>query len=320
MHDQHQLNVDSATGIPLCQQILSDYLAFREVNVTTLNPLFKGTLCVDTFSSLPFVQTVKMNMFTHITNFIHADCDLHCQQHCILIHSLSSLIVSAQKKQMHVPAGSYMLIPAWEPFTLKSPSHHYGLIFTIDINGAGLKTQPLSALFWKVGNHLRYGNMVNNLLCDYYAPLTDESYKQLLNSIKTLLALQSEQAYCPCNFNKTHFLPNFDICAIMLTIRQNMTNPNYSVDDLANHYGMSVRVLQYKLADYQLSFSELLASVRCELLAMTIRNMPDADLDVLVNSCGFANLRMANRQFKKLRKQTVRQFRDTERSDAQCAL
>ncbi|WP_235365593.1 helix-turn-helix domain-containing protein [Proteus terrae] len=312
MHNQHQINVKSITDIPLCQQTLTDYLAFHQVNVTALNPLFKGSICVDTFTSLPFIQAVKLDMFTHTTHFIHADCASHCQQHCVLIHSLSSLIVNAQKKDIHLPAGSYMLIPAWEPFTLKSLSHHYGLIFNLDIHETGLKRQSLSELFWKVGNHLRYGNMVNNLLCDYYAPLSDTCYKQLLNGIKTLLTLQSEQVACPCNFNKTNFIPNFDICAIAHLIRQNMANPHYSINELANHYGMTIRMLQYKLARYQLSFSELLASARCELLAMTIRNMPDTDLDVLVKSCGFANLRMANRQFKKLRNQTLMQFQAQE--------
>ncbi|WP_272517464.1 MULTISPECIES: hypothetical protein [unclassified Providencia] len=315
MHDQHRVNVKSIADIPLYQQVLADYLSFHQVSVITPNPLFKGALCIDTFTSLPFIQAVKLDMFTHVTQFIHADCSVHCQQHCVLIHSLSSLIINTQKKDIHLPAGNYMLIPAWEPFTLKSQSRHYGLIFTLDIAKAGLYSASLSALYWKVGNHFRYGNMINNLLCDYYAPLTDKCYKHVLNSIKALLVLQSEQVSYPCNFNKTKFIPDFDICAIEHTIRQNMTNPHYSINDLANHYGMSIRVLQYKLAPYQLSFSELLASVRCELLAMTIRNMPNANLDVLVRSCGFTNLRMANRQFKKLRNQTVMQFQARERID-----
>lgn len=312
MHYQHRINIKNTGDIPLYRQALTDYLVFRQVSVTPLAPLFKGTLCVDTFSSLPFVQAVKMDMFTHTTHFIHADCDTHCQQHCILIHSLSSLIISAQKKDTHLPAGSYILIPARVPFSLKSPSHHYGLLFTLDIPAAGLQDRALSALYWKVGNHLRYGNMVNNLLCDYYAPLTDTGYKQLLDSIKTLLVLQSEQAFCPGDFNKTHFIPDFDVCAIVHTIRQNMTDPGYSVGGLAEHFGVTIRTLQYRLAQYRLSFSDLLSSARCELLAMTIRNMPDVSLDVLARNCGFPNLRTANRQFEKWRHQTATRFQSGE--------
>lgn len=315
MHHQLQVSIKNTTDIPCYEQALIRYLAFRQVELSAQTPLFKGSSCVETFSSLPFVRIAKLDMFAHITRFIHSDCDNHCQKHCILIHSLSGLIVSAQKKQVHLPAGSYILIPAWEPFTLKSQSRHYGLIFTLDIASAGLNTRCLYALYWKVGNHLRYGNMLNNLLCDYYAPLTDTCYKQLLSSINILLLLQSEQAFCPCNFNKSHFIPDFDVSAIVHTIRQNMTNPDYSLHDLSDYFGMTVRVLQYKLAHYQLSFSELLASVRCELLAMTIRNMPDVNLDVLARNCGFTSRRMANRQFKKLRGETVNQFQDRERSD-----
>lgn len=98
MHNQHRINVKNITDIPLCQQMLTDYLAFHQVNVTALNPLFKGSICVDTFTSLPFIQAVKLDMFTHTTHFIHADCASHCQQHCVLIHSLSSLIVNAKRK------------------------------------------------------------------------------------------------------------------------------------------------------------------------------------------------------------------------------
>lgn len=143
MHHQYRLNIKSITDISLCQQTLAEHLAFHQVNVTALDPLFKGTLCVDTFSSLPFVQAVKMDIFTHITHFIHTDCYAHGQQHCVLIHSLSSLIVNAQKKDIHLPAGSYMLIPAWEPFSIKSPCQHYGLLFMLDINNAGLKKTSL---------------------------------------------------------------------------------------------------------------------------------------------------------------------------------
>lgn len=312
MHHQHRLNIKDITDISRCRQTLADHLAFHEVNVTAPGPLFKGTLCVDTFSSLPFVQTVKMDMFPHATHFIHTDCHAHLRQHCVLIHSLSGLIVSTQNKDIRLPAGGYMLIPAWEPFSVKSPSRHYGLLFVLNISEAGLQNQALSALYRKTGNHLRYGNMVNNLLCDYYAPLSDTGYKQLLSSIKNLLVLQSEQAFCPCNFNKTCFIPNFDICAIVHTLRRNMTNPGYSISDLAEHYGMTVRVLQYRLADYQLSFSGLLASARCELLAMTIRNTPEVDLDVLTRHCGFTNVRAANRQFKKWCNQTATQFQTRE--------
>lgn len=315
MHDQHQINIKSVSDIPFCQQALISHLAFDRVNIAALNSCFKGVLCVDTFSSLPVAQAVKIDMFSHITEFAHADIGKRCQQHCILIHSIFSLILSSQKEQVHLPAGCYMLIPAWELFSLKSQSHHYGLIFMFDIAQAGLNLQSVSALFWKVGNHLHYGNMVNSLLCDYYAPLTDACYKQLLLSINSLLLLQSEHVFCPCDINKTHVIPNFDIGAIVHEIRRNMTNPNYSLNDLANRFGMATRELQYKLARYHLSFSELLASGRCELLAMTIRNRPDVNLDILVRHCGFTNPQTANQQFKKRYNQTAVQFQVSELMD-----
>lgn len=308
MHHQYVYNIKNTFDIPTWQQMLNKFLTFHEVIITNLNPIFKGTACIDIFSSLPFIQSIKIDMSPNISKFICYHNNQRNKHHGILIHSLSNLIINDTKKNIHLPAYSYMIIPAWQSFTIKSQSYHYSLMFVFNINDSGLKQQSLSAIFWKIGNYLHYGNIINKLLCDYYQQHTDESYKKLLKAIKMLLSLQSEKETYSNNSNQAYLSPNIDVSAIINVIHQNMTNPHYSLEDLSAYFGITGRLLQYKLSRYKLTFSGLLFSSRCELLTLFIQTIPDTPLDALVRSCGFTSLRMANRQFKKLRKMTVNQF------------
>lgn len=316
MFEKHKLIAKSAADIPAWQQALTEHFGFSQVHVSVPDDIprsvYKGSLRIDTYSEPLSVKIAKIDSTPQITRFIHQDCCDHNKQHCILIHSLSSLCISAKNRQIYLPYGGYVVIPAWEPYTVKSQSHRYGLTFVINLVAAGFNPLSLTPLFWRIGNYLRYGNMINNLLSDYYAPLTGEYAEQLISTLKNLFLLQCKYACCPCNFNKTLFTPNLDISAITDVIRRNMTDPGYSLGDLVNYYEVSERVLQLRLARYGFSFTQLLALSRCELLAMTIRTSPDINPDVAARSCGFTSLRMADRQFKKFYLRSVTQFQKEE--------
>ncbi|UAL56029.1 helix-turn-helix domain-containing protein [Edwardsiella tarda] len=239
---------------------------YGEVNLSITPD--KGTI-MNVFSTPSSV--VKNERSNDVFALIYMDTPLYCVYR-------DKLIEGAGKDTLLVNGGN--------PFTLGSKylRHSTTVIFTL--SQLGSNNASITTLFdGRMASTLQFGSLINKVMAEISSQHAQREKLQILIDILNL-STGSAKRYHSSRFNK--------LCAL---IQQNSHLDDFSLKDLVDLSGLSLRTIQYIFSREQTRFKDLITKFRIEVVQQQIRSDPARPLqDIVVNS-GFRSVYAASRLF-----------------------
>ncbi|EBD2439345.1 TPA: helix-turn-helix domain-containing protein [Salmonella enterica] len=269
---------------------------------------FFGYMLVDELSN--GTLKIEVNSSSQQINLRHKDSLAGIKSKIFIINSCNSMLIRNKNNRKIISPGDSIIIPAWDEFFEESFSGRTSVSLILDVSYITDSVTQVEKMLWQNVSHLAYGFEINRIISNFYNNQSSVFCEKNTAALISLLSLESEfdgfnksdviQQVSPSGSNRCSYIVNF--------IKNNIKNSNLCLSMVAEHIGLTERMIQYILSERNVKFHQLLTLERCNFLASRIRNNIYSDVDVSIFESGFESIATACRQFKKIYKLTPKQY------------
>lgn len=223
-----------------------------------------------------------------------------------MLNSCNSLLVRSAEHRKIITAGDSILLPAWEQYTEECFSDRSSLSFIFDISTIAETACDLSGMFWRNISTFELGFEINRIISNFYLSHKDRFCEKNFSAMLGLLGLEAELS-TETSMNPLNTISE-RYSVIVSFIRNNIKNPELSLSYLAEYMGITERMIQYILAEKNVTFCHILSTERCRHLASRVKNNLYCNVNISIYESGFKSITTANRQFRSIYGMTPRQY------------
>lgn len=301
MRKKNDVSVAHLDGINNWENIIKKELGFTYAKMgmpAEVDPdIFHGNMQIDEFRNGGL--KIHVHSSAQKVTLFHQD-GIDCKKNkFILLSSCGSLLVRSTEHRKIISAGDSIIIPAWEKYTEECFSGRHSLSFIFDVSSVTDSVDMLYPVMWKNISTLEMGFEINKIIGNFYNNFSDRFCEKNISALLSLLSLEMEES---SNSYLNGMQSNQrERCAVIINfIRNNIKNPEISLSSIAEYMGVTERMVQYILAEENMTFHHFLSHERCNLLANKIKREQYCDVNVSIYESGFKSIATANRQFKKI--------------------
>ncbi|EDJ1003479.1 AraC family transcriptional regulator [Salmonella enterica] len=309
MQKKNEVSVAHRCGLNNWGAVIKKELGFADVKTGmpagTDPDMFLGSMLIDEFRNGGL--KIHVSSSAQKVTLFHQDGVERKKDKFILLNSCSSLLVRNAEHRKIISAGDSIILPAWEKYTEECFSGRCSLSFIFDISTITDSVDMLYPVMWKNISTFKMGFEINKIISNFYNNFSDRFCEKNSSALLSLLGLEIEVTSSSC-LNEPQKRHN-ERCAVIINfIRNNIKKPEITLSSVAEYLGITERMVQYTLAEENISFHQFLSSERCKLLENKIKSDLYCDVNISIYESGFKSTATANRQFKSILGVTPHQY------------
>lgn len=315
MKNKLSIEANDTHGLHEWSQAIKEQLGFAKAKVSVPQgydaELFEGRMFIDESNQGVLKAIVNSSALTVSLNY--ADINIHKSNKFFLINTYDGgMIIKNGNHRKVISSGDGIIIPSSDEFIEMNFTKRNSVSIIMDASNLTDDENYAKEIFsWMTISELVYSHEIKKFLFNYHLNYSESFCSKNTDALVSILALELETHKKEVKNIKLNYKNRFT--HIVDYIRKNVKNNKLRLSDVAIHFGMTERSIQYILSESGGGFCDILAFERCKLLAQKICNSPNSNLAIDIYDSGFNSLSTAYRQFKKFYNLTPKQYSDIQK-------